>query len=577
MPGLQLSGLASGFDWKSLVDQLITVERAPQTRLRTEQTFGTQKTNALATLKTRLEALQTAIKPLAGETNDIFAARKTTLGAATSGWSASADANTEVGSYTFNVTQLATKAQRVGSLDSGRALSATSNVSGVTVGTMPIGATVTAGDFTVNGARITVAATDSLQDVFDRISTATGGGVTASYNPATDKVALTGTSEIVLGSGNDTSNFLNALQLYNNGTNNVLAPKALGVVSTSAAIANANLRAAVTAVDGSGNGTFNINGVDIAYNSGTDSVQTVLSRINSSTAGVTAAYDRINDRFTLTNKSTGDVGISVSESAGGLLGALGLTGGAALTRGKNAEFNVDGGTTQVSASNTLDTLAHGITGLSLTATTLGTDSVLVGNDNSGARAKIDDFLKAYNEVQSYIEAQTRSIPGTDGKVTTSPLTSNQEVTGMASQLRSKIFTAVPGLSGTITRLEAIGIDFKSGSSELEIKNSDKLDAALRDQPDSVRTLFSTKPDGVVARLDAYITQVTGTTGSIALQTATFAKQSKDIDNQIAEMERHIAQQRTLLEQSFITMEQAQSRIQSQLSALNNAFGGSSSR
>jgi flagellar hook-associated protein 2 len=135
---------------------------------------------------------------------------------------------------------------------------------------------------------------------------------------------------------------------------------------------------------------------------------------------------------------------------------------------------------------------------------------------------------------------------------------------------------VPGLTGTIQRLEGLGIDFKTGSSEIEIKDSSKLDAALSNNPNEVRTLFSTKPDGFVARLDTYLDQVTGTSGTIATQTATLTRQSKDIDEQIAAMERRITQQRELLTQSFIKMEEAQSRIQSQLQALNNAFGSGSS-
>jgi flagellar hook-associated protein 2 len=387
---------------------------------------------------------------------------------------------------------------------------------------------------------------------------------------------LSSAGEIVLGSGNDSSNFLHALQLYNNGTGDVLSPKALGVVSVSAAISNANLRTPVTGVDGSGNGTFNINGVSIAYNVNTDTVQSVITRINASSAGVTASFDRVNDRFTLTNKSTGDVGISVSESAGGLLASLGLTGGATLARGKNAEFSVDGGPTLISASNTLDASVHGITGLSVTAKTESSETVTVGNDNSSARAKIEDFIAKYNAVQSYIEEQTRSSTSGDGKVTTSTLTGNQEVSGIASSLRSRIFSSVPGLTGTIQRLEGLGIDFKTGSSEIEIKDSSKLDAALSNNPNEVRTLFSTKPDGFVARLDTYLDQVTGTSGTIATQTATLTRQSKDIDEQIAAMERRITQQRELLTQNFIKMEEAQSRIQSQLQALTNAFGGSSS-
>ena len=88
----------------------------------------------------------------------------------------------------------------------------------------------------------------------------------------------------------------------------------------------------------------------------------------------------------------------------------------------------------------------------------------------------------------------------------------------------------------------------------------------------MRTLFSSSSTGLVARLENYLAQVTGTRGTLTTQTETFARQSKSIDEQIASMERRLSQQRSLLEQSFISMEVAQSRMQSQLSALNNAFG-----
>lgn len=575
MPGLQLTGLASGLDWRSLVDKLIAVERLPQDRLRAQKTLSQQKTNVLDALKTSLAALQTSIQSLSGGTTDVFAARTAKIANATSGWSASAGASTEVGSHVVDVTQLATKAQRAGVADVGNALSATSDVSSLTIGTLPIGSPITAGEFTVNGARVSVAATDSFQDVLDRISTATGGFVTASYDPGLDKVQLTGGGEIVLGSANDTSNFLMSLGLTNNGTADVLSPKSLGVVSVSKAIADSNLRAALTAVDGSGNGSFSINGVSIDYNVNTDSVSAVMAKINGSSAGVTAAYDRLTDRFTLTNKTTGDIGVTVSEAPGGLIDALGLGSSATLNRGKNAQFSVDGGPTLMSMSNTLDADVHGITGLSVTAASQGTETVNVAADTAGSRTKVEDFIAKFNAVQSLIEQQTKITGGGGGKVTAALLASNHDVGDIAASLRSQVFDAVPGLSGSIKRLEDLGIDFTSGANQLAIKDSGKLDAALSGNVGDVSKLFS-GTDGLSARLNSFLTVTTGTTGTLATQTNSLASQGKNLDEQISAMERHLIQHQKLLEQSFIQMESAQAAIQSQLAALNNAFGGSSS-
>jgi flagellar hook-associated protein 2 len=570
----QLTGLASGLDWRSLVDKLIAAERTPETRLRTQQGRYIQQSNALDTLKTKLTDLQTSIKAL-GDSDSVYESRTAAV-AGSSTWSVAAAPGGDTGTFQIDVTQLATRTLRTGASDIGAGLSATSDVSGLTIGTLSIATPITAGEFTVNGARITVATTDSLQDVFDQISTKTGGAVTASYDPVADKVQLSSGSEIVLGSANDTSNFLSALQLFNNGTGTILPPKALGVVSVSSAIKNANLRTPITGVDGSGNGSFQINGVNIDFNVNTDSIQSIVSKINGSGAGVTASFDKANDRFVLTNKTTGDVGMAVSEAPGGLLESLGLNTTSTLVRGKNAQFAVNGGPTQTSMSNSLDAASTGIAGLTLSVNSETSETVTIGTDNSGVRDKINDFIEKFNAVASYVATSTATSTSAAGAVTTSVLSGNREVTDILGGLRHIVFDSVPGLTGVVRRLENIGIDFKSGSSKLEVKNSTALDSALSSNPADVKALFTDSSNGLVTKLDAYLTQTIGTGGVIATQTQNLNKQSSGIDDQIAAMERRIAAEQAQLEQSFVRMEQAQSQLQSQLASLTNAFGNNNS-
>ena len=55
---LAISGLASGFDWQSLISQLVQVQRAPETLLENQQaTMQTQNT-ALGSIQTALQTLQ---------------------------------------------------------------------------------------------------------------------------------------------------------------------------------------------------------------------------------------------------------------------------------------------------------------------------------------------------------------------------------------------------------------------------------------------------------------------------------------------------------------------------------------
>lgn len=562
--GLQLSGLASGFDWKSFVDSMMDIERAPITRLEAEKTRNSSQVTQLTTLGGRLTALKTASEAL--EADGLFTKRSVT-GTAT-GSSASAAAGTVAGQYAFNVTQRATAARLQGGMGVAANLAPTADVSGLTLANLPVAAAVSAGSFTVNGRTVTVATTDSLEDVFDAIDTATSGAVTAAYDPATDKVKLTGTGEVVLGAANDTSNFLRAMKLTNNGGSAVESSAALATLKLTAPLNTANLGTAVTAVDGGGAGSFSINGVSIGYDVDTDSLSTLIKRINQSGAGVTAAYDTVLDRMTLSNQSTGDLGLTVSESAGGLLGALGLTTGATRVRGQNAEFTLNGGATLTSTSNTLDATAHGVTGLSLTAGDVGTQTLAVAVDASAMREKIDGFISAFNGVQTFLESSTRVTTDSKGKVTAGTMASNREIQSWGSKLRSLVFAAVPGLDGSIARLENLGIDFKSGTSELEIKNSSKLTAALNDRPDDVAEFFTSASSGLADLIGDYSDNISALNTN---QQKVLNKSNTSIDDQIAAIERRLVQQRELMESAFIAMESAQSKLQSQSSALTNAF------
>ena len=136
-----------------------------------------------------------------------------------------------------------------------------------------------------------------------------------------------------------------------------------------------------------------------------DSIQNVLDRINNSSAGVTATYDTLNNRFTLTNNSTGDVGISMQDVTGNFLAATGLSSGT-LTRGQNLLYTLNGGSqTLVSQSNTITQASSGITGLSVTAASTGSTTVTVSSDTSKISSAIQQFITDYNAVQTAISSQ----------------------------------------------------------------------------------------------------------------------------------------------------------------------------
>jgi flagellar hook-associated protein 2 len=572
MAGLQLSGLASGFDWKSVVDQLIELQRVPQTRLSSEKSNNNTKLTTFSTLRTKLTNLEAATKALSADS--VFDKRTVSTSDSTLGWNVTAGSGAVAGAYRIDVSKLATQTTRTGATGVSGSIANSNDVSELLVSEMKLTSSVSDGFFTVNGARVEVSGTDSLQDVFDRISSATGGAVTASYDSASDKVTLSGSGPVTLGSGVDTSNFLYALELFNNGGTSVTSATRIGTISLDDSLADAGLAGALSGVDEDGNGSFAVNGETIAYNIETDSLRSLMSRVNQSAAGVLMSYDSGQDRFVLANRSTGDVGMAATDTEGTLLQALGLGSSANVVRGTNAEFSVNGGGTIVSASNALTAEQLGVPGLSVTATKEGSQTVTVSTDTKSVDTAVRSFISAFNDVQSYINIQTDVSVSSNGTVRAATLAGNQELSSMGRELRGLAFGAVSGMESTISRLESIGIDFSGNSAELSVRDEAKLANALSGNLEEVSKLFSGSAVSIGSRMTSYIERVTGTSGTLDIQVKSIERQNRSLDTQIADIERRLEAERTRLEASFIAMEEAQSLMSSQLAALNGALGSS---
>jgi flagellar hook-associated protein 2 len=569
MAGIQISGLLSNssFDWKSIVDQLMAVEGVPITKLNREKSENSDKVTALADVKTGLLDLQDSLQSI--RAGDLFAARTVSSDQSSTTWKSSSTTGAPIGDYTFAIQQLATTAKLRGGTDVGQGLSATTDVSALTLANLPTATAVTAGAFTVNGQAISVALTDSLQDVFNNISTATGGHVTAAYDPASDAITLTADGgELVLGAGNDTSNFLQAMKLENNGTSATASSSALGTLKVGAPLISSGLRTAITAVDAAGEGSFTVNGVAITYNINTDTLGAVLRRVTQSSAGVTASYDAAGDRIVFLNTKTGDTGIGVSESAGGLLGALGLTDATAtFVHGKNARFTVNDGPEITSASNVLDAAVHGITGLSVTVNSATTQTLAVESDTAGMTKAVQAFIDKFNSVQDVIEAYTH-VEVAGKTVTPAVLAGNREVQAWASELRAMAFDAIGGLTGKVQRLDDLGIDFDGTTGHLKIKNGEKLGSMLADYPDDVQAFFITPTTGLVSNLYTYLTKTMAADSS---QQSSLTKENTSIDAQIATLQARLDSEREILTASFLRMLDVQSAAKSQTDTLTNMF------
>ena len=569
---LGISGLASGFDWRSLVDQLTQVERTPQTRLRTEQNAIDQRKIAFGSIATQLSVLRNRVTAL--KDTSLYNARSVSVSDSALA-SSTAAASTAQGSFAFAVTQLATTAARVGTSDVAAPLNGSSDVSGLTLSNASFATAVTAGNFTVNGKQVTLATSDTLQQVFDKISTATGGQVTGAYDPATDKISLSSVSEIVLGSATDTSNFLTVARLSNNGLGSLSSTSALGALKLNNELSTAPLNVGISD-GGAGLGKLKINGVEITYNATTDSITDVIKRITDSGAGVTASYDSVNDRFRVANKTTGDLGIALEDVTGNFLAATGL-GASTIERGKDLLYTVNGGGQLASHSNTITGDSSGIEGLSVTVLKANsTFTIGVNADTTKVKTAIEEFISDYNKVQSIIDTNTASTTDAKGKVTAGTLASESDASSISTRLRSILNSQVTGLTTALKQVESIGIASNGNDNTIKIGDTEKLDAALANNLGAIQSLFTDSANGIATQLDAYLQKTAGDDGTLIERQDRLSKQSVEIDTQITDQEKLVQSNRQRLITSFLAMEAAQQKSNQQLQYLSQRFGTASS-
>ena len=417
-----------------MVDQLSDVERAPQRRMRVEQHTIYSRNSAYTSLKSQLTSLKTTAETL--KDTDLYDSR--TVTSSESHVTATADAGTSSGDYRFEIYQMATSAKQLGATDVGAAAntSAAISASGLSI-------PISAGTVTVQGAQVTVDTDNSLTTTLDAIKTAVGGSF--DYSISGDKVTLTDSSTIVLGSASDTSNFLQALRLSANGTTSITSSDKLGGIDLSQSMDAANL------TDGAGtaSGEFSINGTSITYAS-TDSINNILGAINNSEANVYANYDPVNDRFLLTNKTEGDVGITISDTSGDFLAKTRLLSANSgdLSRGNNLIYKVNDTGPLVSQGNAIDQNSSGIQGLTVTATKANGAARISSVDTSGETVTTENS-HGYSTGDTVTLYSPGTIPGGLSSDTTYyvKVTSNTTFSLHTSQANAEAGTSSVDLTG----------------------------------------------------------------------------------------------------------------------------------
>ena len=551
------SAYNSSSSLNSLINQYMALEQRPLTSLTTKKTSLNSSLNIYTDLNTKLSDLLTAAKDLAStSTTSIYNSWTSSSGDETK-VTASAGSGAAAGTFQVRVKQLATGAslQSTAVLLTKPATVSSSKVapgSGTIDGTKPFS---TAGFSSAPTGTVTIGAWtsgdlstySSVQAFIDAVNAA---GVNANiyYNKTEDKFYLESKTATALTfseseAGGSTGFFT---QVKMRDTTSPYAyhgtTDATGVQSN-VILNNANFDTALTSTT---TGKFKINGVEISYDTSTDTLDAVISRINSSTANVNAFYDTSLDKVLIKSKGTGSTDtITLLDVSGNLMNVLKLDT-ASATSGTDAKFTIN--STSASDEITKSTNAFTINGISYTLkntnVTAYTDTtyttITVKQDTSAIQSKITGFLDKFNSTIEYIKNKSSIDMSTK---TRGPLAGNATFTSLRSQLLEKLSGQVTGLTaGNPDYLNEIGITFNS-SLKASLSDTSKFNSAMTSNSKSVEDLFNST-NGIANKIQTLLTpfveSTSSTRGSIINETkTTISKQITDINTRITRMEERL--------------------------------------
>jgi len=603
---ISFSGLASGIDTNSIVEKLMMLERRPQTLLQEKVDLYTEKKNVYSTLSAKLSALNDIVNEI-NDTYSSFFSQKIVESTETSILEASiSSTNPAVGTFYVNITQLATAAMvsSEAALYTGADAEArpaiaesTSAINAPLLSVDPAQSLAsertnfntqpdTSGTIVINGVSIDWDDSMSLNEIIGLINNS-GAGVTASFDSGTQifslESSLTGsTAEITI--SETAGNFWDAVNITEgtvNGSDAVKPDLTAAVGST-----DAHLDRTVTS------GTFTINGVIFNVDATTDSLQTILSRINNSNAGVTASYDESTGKVALTQKSTGsgnEIVLGAADDTSNLLYALKLSsnnppvGGAADTyTGTDAQLSLNGGSTQTFSSNTIDGLIPGVT---LTLNNTGNATVNVSTDIDSIVGTIKDFVNEYNGIMNYINSKIREERVEDPQTTAEKLqgafTADPLFVETKYDLLQIMTSVVSDLPSTLNQLAQIGITPSAtnyGKDATFEVDEEKLRGALTSNPDGVAAIFNDSSGGIMTQLEEKLDSMTDFVyGSFSIQDKQLATEISDLNDQIEAMEIRLEKREESMRMQFMAMETAVSRLNAMSSQLLSMMSGWSTK
>ncbi|MCP4224152.1 MAG: flagellar filament capping protein FliD [Actinomycetia bacterium] len=623
-----IDGLSSGLDTSTIVNQLMQLERRPQVAL-------TSRRDQEEAARTELSGIRSDVNGLRDLASDLRL---------TSGWdrltatssnpdavSVQATAASTIGSYSFEVSSVATAASVYSSsvyastdtvvTDPGASVfqssghqalgfsslsgtgfsvgnisfsvtqaSAAAELEGVGIPTIPItvDGTNDSIDFQVDGFNYSITLAHGTYNDEAALAAAVSASITS--NASASEVAaasLSADNKLVLrttAEGSDHSitltggTALGALGL----TAFSSASGVDGVVEvdgTSTVISDASAGQAVTLASGGAgsidavlSGPLRAGSATAAQvTPGNGTLSDLVSTINSSDLGYTAQAVNTGAgyRLQLTATETGS-GSTITPEAE-LFGTMSFE---VLSEGTDAELTVQGDNpfSITSSTNTFEDLLPGVA-VTVNAITTSPVTISTARDTESVTDSVEEMVTKLNDVLGRIATSTSNQPGAARSV----LQGHREARRVADQLRTALVGAVDG--NELGSVGIVGIELtREGTLTF---NRDKFTEALTSDPEAMTSLFSDRTSSATAGvLDRLIEAAdsAASTGDGVLYTATQASERRieDYGRQIDAVERRLELRESTLRRTYANLEVTLGGLQQQsgyLASQLSSFGG----
>jgi flagellar hook-associated protein 2 len=524
MAGLTtVSGLASGLDWRSMIDQIKAVEHKPIDLVVQQKTLFENKLKAWQELNTRLLALRSAAEKLRKpEGFDLYRAdlRSSSATEPTAILSATVGATAETGTYNIEILQTAQAQKR-----------ASQSFSSSTV---ELGAGY-AGTFQINGQTVTVAADDTLADVRTKINNLNVGEqatkVSASivaYSPTDYRLILTSQQEGAAG-----------FELLPEGSTGLVAAFGFSEIQAGR---DAQLevdgialtRSSNTIADALTGVTLNLKKAEVGT--------TITLDVNQDVTGVSDLIKELVDQYNevmdyIRTQSSYD---SVTKKAGGVL--------------------FGDGTLRSVKSDLVESIITPISGVSTSFSILG--QVGINLDNQGKLTVKEETLKGYLESNPEDVLRLFAATGTSDNSQLNYITHGRNT--------------LPGIYlVNITQAPGIGIDVAGTiNGETAIGSGEILTGAAGEAHiDGLVARYSgaetgpvgsvTFTAGVAETLYQSLYSITDTfNGYVSFKQTSLQESIKRFDTQTSEMEARLEKRMEVMTNRFVLMEKTLSQLQS---------------